>query len=461
MPVRPFVIPAGITPFVIPAGIAPFAISAALKRRLREAGIAHRTRCAIIMCLLLAACGSTESGDMRDDSGALLPDTATANGVLVMRHAADAFDRAPQWSLDTVPLVIIDGGEAFDLSDTRDVVMLSDGRAVALRAFNEAGLMLFDTTGAPLRLLAGHGEGPGELGGPVSLVVLPGDTLVVADMAAQRINWFTPDSGLVQSTRMTEVFPGYCYRPGGMLPDRRLVAVGGCSSNRRLPDGTLRAETPLVAYGLDYASADTVAMVHGSRMRMIEIDQNGQRFPVMTWLQLGQPTTVAVVDSTIVVGSGDGGYAIELLRSTGEQFGRIVVDVPPRLVDDALRGRQIDAQMEQRSAAATDPGTIAAIRRQVIAETPIADTVAAYAQVMTDTEGRIWAASLLTPGDSTWSATAFRRDGAIVARIQSTRALGYPVWFGADRVMLREVDADGVVRFGVYRIAGARPRPGR
>jgi hypothetical protein len=402
--------------------------------------------------LVLAGCaGAVDAPGTADATGAILPDTATSGGVLVMRHAPDAFEQAQQWSLDTVPLLVIDGGEEFDLSDTRDVVPLSDGRAVALRAFNNAGLMLFDTTGTPVRPLAGHGEGPGELGAPVSLILLPGDTLVTADMATQRVSWFTPDSGLLHSTRIAGQFPGYCFRPGGMLPGRRLVAVGACSSNRRLPDGTLRAETPLVAFGLDYASADTVALVHGSRMRMIEVEQNGQRFPAMAWLQLGQPTTIAVVDSTIVVGSGDGGYAIELLRSSGERFGRIVVNVPPRLVDDALRERQIDAQMEQRATTVRDPGALAALRRQVIAETPIADTVAAYAQVTTDEMGRIWVSSLLTPGDSTWSATAFRRDGAMVARIQGSRSAGYPVWFGEDRVMLREVDEDGVVRFGVYR----------
>ena len=240
-----------------------------------------------LVYLLLAACGgSADSVGMRDAAGPLLPDTATVDGVLVMRHGADAFEKAQQWSLDTVPLMVIDGGEEFDLSDTRDVVLLSDGRAVALRAFNNAGLMLFDTTGTPVRRLAGHGEGPGELGAPVSLILLPGDTLVTADMATQRVSWFTPDSGLLHSIRIAEQFPGYCFRPGGMLPSRRLLAVGGCSSNRRLADGTLRAETPLVAFGLDHASADTVALVHGSRMRMIEVEQNGQRFPAMAWLQL-------------------------------------------------------------------------------------------------------------------------------------------------------------------------------
>ena len=63
--------------------------------------------------------------------------TATVDGVLVMRHGADAFARAPQWSIDPEPQLIIDGGEEHDLSTVyNEVTLLPDGRAVVLRSLN-------------------------------------------------------------------------------------------------------------------------------------------------------------------------------------------------------------------------------------------------------------------------------------------------------------------------------------
>jgi hypothetical protein len=49
------------------------------------------------------------------------------------------------------------------------------------------------------------------------------------------------------------------------------------------------------------------------------------------------------------------------------------------------------------------------------------------------------------------SATAFRADGAIVARLQ-WMGNGIPFAFGSDRVVMRETDEDGVVSLAIYRL---------
>src|SRR5690606_4182603 len=115
-----------------------------------------------------------------DDAGAILPDTATVDGVLELRHGADAFARAPVWAIDSTPLVTIDGGEQFDLTYVIRVHPHPSGAFLAIRRVNIAELMLFDSTGAPARLLARPGEGPGELVNPGEPMLL-GDTIVVAD----------------------------------------------------------------------------------------------------------------------------------------------------------------------------------------------------------------------------------------------------------------------------------------
>lgn len=69
-----------------------------------------------VLLFLLAACGGTGSPQRGQldigEGGAILPRVDTTDGVPVMRHAADALERAPRWTLDSVPLVVIDGGRS-------------------------------------------------------------------------------------------------------------------------------------------------------------------------------------------------------------------------------------------------------------------------------------------------------------------------------------------------------------
>lgn len=407
----------------------------------------------LLSVLFLTACaGAPDSAGSLDlADGPVLPDTQTVDGVLEMRHGADAFDRAPVWTLDTVPMVMIDGGAEFDLSSSTVATVLADGRSAVLSRYGRAELMLFDTAGRPERLLARSGSGPGELTGPDEVIVLPGDTLLVIDESNGMLNWYTADSGFVRGVRRTATWSLSCFHPTGRLADGRFVATGLCSSNRRLPDGSLNPNTQLVVIGDDFAAVDTVAMIPGSRMTTVEVEQGGRKFPAMMWVRFGQPTTVTAVDSTIVVGSGEGGYVLDLRDGSGARTGRIVVDRPTNLMADAMRRTIIEQDIERRMARSERPVTREEARRYAEQE-PIADTIAAYQRVTATPNGTIWVLDFILPGDSTWTATAFRRDGAILGRLTGPTHGGMPIWFGDDRVQIRQVDGDGVVRFGVYRI---------
>lgn len=400
--------------------------------------------------MAFAACSDTTTS-RSSASGALLPDTQTVAGVLEMRHAADAFARAPQWRLDTVPIVIIDGGETFDLSGTVIATLLQDGRSVVVDRYGGSGMMLFDAAGRPERLLARNGQGPGELAGPEEPLLLPGDTLLVIDESNGVLNRYTADSGLVRSERRERQFSLGCHVPTGRLADGRYVGSGICSHNRMAPDGSVNPLTQLVVHGADFASIDTVAMVLGSRMTVVEITQGGRTFPSMQWIQFGQPTSVTAIDSTIVVGSGDGGYALDLRRADGTPTGRIVVERPPRMLHDSERRAWMEGETLRMMSSGERRVDRVTAERQA-ASRPIADTIAAYRRVMASPAGTLWVLDYALPGDSTWSATAFGRHGVIAGRLTSRNTSGLPVWFGDDKVMIREVDNDGLVRYGVYGI---------
>ncbi len=419
----------------------------------------------LLAVVLVAGCDGApaRSGNLGLASGEpVLPDTQTIDGVLVMRHGADAFARAPVWTLDTVPQVVIDGGEEFDLSGVpAPPIQLSGGRWVTLKAISGVELVLFDSTGHPIRLIAGMGSGPGELMRPQLVASPGGDTLAVVDDANRTRNLYHPDHGLVSSDRFDGTVALFCFRPGGWLPDGRAVAIGGCSSNRRSADGELSTDTPLVLIAADMSSTDTVAMVPGAQMRMAEARSGSHRMMVPMWVRLGRATSVTTVDSAIVVASGVGGYVLELRDGTGRVTGRIEVDRPAVMVTDAMREAVIALELERLSTY-SEGGQMNPDAERMTREGPIADTLPAYQAVFPGEGGLFWVMDHVLPGDTTWAATAFRADGAIVARIRGSLTPGPygagPVAFLRDRVIMREADGDGVVRFGVYGVIGVGHR---
>ena len=412
----------------------------------------------LMAVLLLPACDpAPENGGALDLAGGpVLPDTQTIDGVLVMRHGADAFERAPVWTLDSVPVVVIDGGEEFDLSWTRPPVLLSDGRSVVLKSLGGGELMLFDSAGSPTRLLARTGNGPGELVAPAGLALAPGDTMVIADDANNAINWYTADSGLVRTSRLEATWRVNCYQSNGQLSDLRQVAIGYCSSNVMDEDRTLRGTTPLVLYALDRSTLDTVRMIPGIEMRMIDITQGSRTFSVPRNVELGRFPTATAVHSTIVLAGGIGGYVLELLSVDGVSRGRIVIERPVEPVTDTIRQAAIAEQLARIEETPYESGADIDRIKDDARNAPYADSLPAYGRVMSGADGVFWVMDFARPGDSTWAATAFRLDGTLVGRLSGARrgeGVGAgPVWFGDDRVMIRQVDEDGVVRFGVYPI---------
>lgn len=402
--------------------------------------------------LVAAACGGNSSPPSRaesDASGAILPDTQSVAGALEMRHGADAFEAATRWQLDSVPLVVYDGGDDHDLGYASHFIRLRDGRAVALFGHGQQELLLFGADGAPLRQLARRGEGPGEVAGSGDVIVLPGDTIVFADHATRRVTWFTPDSGFLHTAPIPPGRGAGCQAPAGVLPGRMLVGIGRCGQDRLSDDGTLQVTTPLLRFGLDFSARDTIAMVAASRMKWIDITAGGRTDRVMTWPQFGPETSIAVFDSLVVVGTADGGYALDFLTADGALARRIVVERPPVLVDDAFLERVVERRL-MRDARDRSRQERDSIRRAILAE-PFADTVAAYARI-TASPDHLWVIDVILPGDTTWSATAFRADGAIAGRLVVPRRLGAAYAFGDGAVIVRHEDAEGVVRYAVHRV---------
>ena len=114
---------------------------------------------------------------------------------------------------------------------------------------------------------------------------------------------------------------------------------------------------------------------------------------------------------------------------------------------DAIIARELEQLRAPASERMIDPEE----SRRLARETPFADSLPHYGVVRTSPAGVIWVVDYTIPPDIGWAATAFRADGAIVGRVESS-IRGVPVAFGDDRVVLRSTDDDGVVSLSIHRL---------
>lgn len=413
---------------------------------------------------LLTACtpDNEDTGALAISSaGALLPDTATVDGVLQMRHGVDAFARAPQYTIDRVPLVVFDGGEDpdFDLSYAQKVILLEDGRGFALSRMGGARLMLFGEDGRPIRMLARQGEGPGDLMAPSVPTAIDGDTLMLFD--GPLVKWYTAGNGFVRSMPVQIDSTARCRGPVSLLRSGRLLALGQDCRFTPEPDTNRRAPLDISTMNLDFTDAKRLATVPGPEQMVVETRYRGRRDHRTMEVRFGRRALVVPWGDDIAVATGEDGYAIDRLTVAGTLVSRIAVAVPRRPVTVALRERMIDEELSRMSGPATEGMVDPEESRRQVRERPYADSLTPYRELSQDQDGILWAIDMAVLTDTMVTATAFRPDGAIVARLTIPR-LAVPVAFHAGRVMLWEQDDDGVVRFGVYRIvadaAGLKPR---
>jgi hypothetical protein len=410
--------------------------------------------------LLLMACTASDHTSARtnayDTGDTILPDTATVAGVLELRHAADALDRAVEWQVDPVPLVVIDGGDRLDLTHVRTPVLLPDGRSVVLNAVGGGQLMLFDRTGAPVRLLARSGQGPGELVRPGEPVLLGGDTMLVTDGANRTINWYTSDDGLVRSERMREGFDPSCWAQSGILPDRRSVRMYACMGGGA-PESTERRPPTWVALTAPgFAAIDSIVSMPGYEMVQVETRFRGrvQVYPMP--LRFGLRPVLSNWGDAVVTGNGEAGYTLDRYDTTGVLRSRVLFERPRRTVTSAMRDALIEMELSRINGPQSEGYVDIDEARRLAREEPFADSLPPYQVLLSGPDATLWAVDPIAPTDSQWTATVLRHDGAILARVRG-RGNGLPVRVLGDRVMLREVDDDGIVRFPIYRVSS---RPG-
>jgi hypothetical protein len=289
-------------------------------------------------------------------------------------------------------------------------------------------------------------------------VLLAGDTVLVLDFANNRLNWVTADGGVVRTEPyvVSGDMRGMSHI-SGFLPSGELVMhSAGVSWGGQQTDSLQRSLARILAANLTTGQTRPIATVPDIQGVQFETRFRGRARTEWHRLRLGGYAQITTWDSVIATAMASS-PAVELRDSAGVVRARLRLGVPRRPVTEPMRAARIAQELQQfdapRSEGMVDPDE----SRRIAREAPFADSLPYFDKLIPGSDGTLWVVHAIAPGDTSWTATAVRKDGAIVARLR-VPGNSTPMAFGDGRVIVRALDDNDVVSFRVYRLVPAEKR---
>ncbi len=410
------------------------------------------------LAVLTAACGS---GDAPGTGEASVRDSA---GIQIVENIGPEFAEGEGWSLAAEPMVEIGGDAAnpvYELGQVTGAVRLRDGAlAVANAATNE--IRFFNPDGTHRSTTGRTGAGPGEFQVIVGMWRSRADSLVVLDMAIQRLTVLASDGQYSHSFSLGgmggAMMPGAdgsisMAIPAGMLDDGSLIGMANTFRINDQREGSFRDPLPLVRYGPDGAIRDTVAIVPGYEMEMMELSFGGQSFSTPTPVSLGKQTITVARGGHLYVATNEA-WEVEVRDPDGTLRQLIRLQAPARPLNSAMIAAH---RVEQLDLVNAQPGMTAApqeIRDQVTERVNTArypESLPYVALMLVDDEGFLWVQEVGVPGDLRQRWGVFNRDGRLVTWLRMP-ARFRPTSVGTDAVVGIWQDDDDVEHVRVYEL---------
>ena len=411
------------------------------------------TRGVVLVAGALIAFASPAAARQAAPSAAvLLPKRAVVGGVTTFTHDRASLARATTFLLDAAPETIVGGPDAdpaYDLTTVQSVALLSGGR---LACFVQGQrILLFNRDGTPWRIIGRQGAGPGEFRSGRDMLWLRADTLLLLDMGNRRLNWIVPSAGVVRMESVQDRIPGVLAKPVGVLPGGRVILT-----NAGQYRDTLGAREDFRSVASLFllptrGAATTIATMPDLLLRRMRNSIEPGRPDLTDFIRFG-PNARSTVWDTLIASTTGTTYEVVLRNSGGVVIRKIVLPAMPRRpVTAKMRQENLSVSMSawyshQRDFPQPDSVRVEAFLRAA----PFADSLPVTAELFVAPDRTLWVLDGHTPGESSWSATGFRTDGAIVGRLRADRG-GLPVAFGKDRVVLKSTDKDGVVKLATYK----------
>ena len=398
----------------------------------------------------------------------VLATTRVENGVTVYEHAADAFDKAPRWTLENAPLTTIggaDGDPQYDLTRVSYVVPLTDGRVMTFASVGNK-VLVFGQDGEGQRVIGTTGQGPGDWMAFGDPVLLENDTVLVLDFANRRLNWVTADGGIVRTAPYeVSMEMRRMHRIAGFISTGELLLHSAGSWGGHKTDSLQRSLAGVIAASITTsagqspdAKAELPTATGNTRLlgtlpdlQGVDVETRFRGRVRKDWqpLRLSGWALLTAWDS-VYASVQASSRSIELRDAMGVLGARIDVPTKRRAVTEAMRDARIELELARLRGPASEGMVDPAESERLAKESPFADSLPYFNHLFTGSDRTLWVVDAIAPSDSGWTATAFRKDGAILARLTAT-GRSIPMAFGANRVIVRSEDDNGVVSLRLYR----------
>ena len=409
--------------------------------------------------LTLAGCGGAR--DVAESGGAA-PTIRDSAGVAIVLNRGATWASGQGWSVGESPTLDLGGtgDPVYELGRVVGAVRLSDGRvAVANAATSE--IRFYDAQGKHLETQGREGTGPGEYRAIAALWLGPNDSLLVADVGAQRLTILDGQgavarsfslggmSGLQMPTngRMSLAFPSGWFADGSVLG----MQMGFRVNDSR--EGVYRDTVALVRYGPDGAQRDTVARAPGVEMQQMPLTVGTRTAATPSPVALGRSPVMAVAGDRVLL-SGNDAWQVEIRGGDGTLQRIIRVDAAPKPITDADKEAYRTQALEQLEAVPQLRSLPAQLQDQFkdrIRNATFPATLPFLAGILPSGDGTIWVEEVLGPSQEARRYAVLDSAGVLLGRV-AMPAKFRPTFIGATEVLGVWTDADEVEHIRSYPI---------
>jgi hypothetical protein len=385
---------------------------------------------ALLLLLPLTACdgrgpGGGTSGAVRDSAG-----------ITIVENAAPAWSEGDAWTLSAEPALAMGASEGdpdHEFYRIAGATRLSDGTIVVANAGTHQ-LRYYAPDGA-LRQSAGRkGGGPGEFEMLMTLLGVPGDSVLTLDMMNRRMSLFDAGGRHVRDFGASDAAIAVPMLVLGRLDDGTYAAQ---ATNMRIGPAMLErkagpARDSVYVLALDAAGlpTDTIGLFPGPRMDVAMIELGGRSMPMPIPLPFSPTTVVAAGRDRFFVGVSDT-YEIRVYTPAGELTSLIRRRHEPRRVTEE-EVAETRARLTEMLEGQANP--FAAQFQEAYAKVSYPETMPAFAELLVDRDGNLWVADAVASQREVHHWSVFDRDG---------------VWLGSvttpARLNVREIGPDYVL----------------
>ncbi|MFN0178588.1 MAG: 6-bladed beta-propeller [Gemmatimonadales bacterium] len=398
------------------------------------------------------------------DSGRA-PRTAAAvrdsAGIQIVDNTGSAWPTGGEWTVADTPSVSIGGaaaGPKHEFARVVGAVRMKDGR-IAVANVGTSEIRWFDSTGRFVNASGRQGSGPGEFQTLGGLWSGPGDSLLVADVRAQRLGVFDPAGGFARHFALGGR-AGLTVQEGGRinfampqawLADGSVIGLEMPIGLGQTREGRYRDTVSYLRFGPDGVARDTIGRFPGIEMEQVTLTFGGRSFPSPSPVPLGRQTVVAARGTAVFVATNQR-WEIEEYGTDGSLVRLIrLATTPVALTEQDIathRQEQLDLVEGLPELRAVPPE----MKTQITDRMKTVKYPATYPFILAmlpGPDGTLWVQEVVRPGEARAQYAAFDSAGGFLGRVRMPARFQLAM-IGASEVIGVWKDADDVEHVRAY-----------